>query len=873
MITGPGFSISEIEDFAEDLRTDLLTIDGVAKIELSGTQSEAIYVEISRDRVAALGLSIQNIFDDLSGQNSVISAGRIEADGSRIVINPSGELSTVVAIANTVVSSTQSNDLVYLKDVASISRGFVEPAFSIVRFNGERAIGLGISNVTGANAGRIGEDVRSMIDGSIGKRPIGIEVHEFYHQGDAVNESVNSFALNVLAALAIVLITLFFFMGLRSAIVIGAVLLVTIAATLATMNFVGIPLHRISLGALIIALGMLVDNAIVVTEGILVGVQSGRKKIDIARDIVDRTKWALLGGTAIGIIAFAPIGFAPGDTGEYTNHLFWVVCISLIYSWIFALTLAPMFSDLLFAEAGDGDVIVEDGRLTRFYKAFMGGLLRVRWLVVAVSLAFFSVAIVGFQSVKTGFFPASTTPQIAIDYWLPEGTAIETTGADLVAIENYLMQLEGIERVHTIAGLGGLRYMLIYQTVDPNSAFGQILIRVDDYDRISSLIPTIQSHLEENYPASQPRVWKFTLGPGQGSKIEAVFQGPDPAVLRGLSSQAKAIIQDVPTAKGIKTNWRQEVPVIIPEYDAERARRIGISREDLANALATNFSGTTVGVFREGDDLIPIISRAPASERLDLESSGGLQILSGRTGQTVPVSEVTQEPRIIWRDSQLHREDRVWTLKVQADPVPGVLASDVMSIIQPKIEAIPLPVGYTLRWDGEVGDSSEANGQLAGTLPYALLAIVLVLVFLFNGLRQPLAIWTIAPLAIIGIVVGLISTDTTLEFMAILGILSLIGLLIKNAIVLVDQMDLEIEAGKPGFEAVVDSAASRVRPVMMGAMTTVLGVIPLFSDIFFASMAVVIAFGLSFATVITLIVLPVVYAIYFGIHAPKTKAK
>ncbi|MEO1304341.1 MAG: efflux RND transporter permease subunit [Pseudomonadota bacterium] len=871
LITGPGFSISQLEDYAEDLRTDLLTVDGVAKVELSGTQTEAIYVEISRDRTAALGVSLNTILQDLSSQNSVVSAGEVETENARIVINPTGDLDSVEAIANTIVSTADSDDLVYLRDVATISRGYVEPALSIVTYNGDRAIGLGISNVSGANAGKIGEVVREVIQQTVGKRPIGIEVNEFYHQGDAVNESVESFAMNVVVALIIVLITLFFFMGLRSAIIIGAVLLVTIAATLATMNLASIPLHRISLGALIIALGMLVDNAIVVTEGILVGVQKGRKKVEIARDIVDRTKWSLLGGTAIGIIAFAPIGFAPGDTGEYTNHLFWVVFISLLYSWVFAITLAPMFSDLLFKEKDvEGDGAVAEGLSTRLYKGFLRGTLKLRWIVVPACVGVFAVAIYGFGYVKSGFFPASTTPQFAIDYWLPEGTSVETTAADLAEIEDYLMEFEGVDRVHTIAGMSGLRYMLIYQTLNPNSAFGQVLIRVDEFERIEALIPEVQTYLEERYPAAQPRVWKFQLGPSQGSKIEAVFQGPDPSVLRELSVKAKQILLNDPEAKGVKTDWRQEVPVIVPKYDSERARRLGVSREDLSDALATNFSGQTVGVYREGDDLIPIIARAPERERSDLAAGGGIQVLSSRTGQTVPISEVVQQPIYTWRDGQLRREDRVWTLKVQADPIPGVLASTVLERVRPQIEAIELPVGYSLRWDGEIGDSEEANGQLAGTLPYAVLAIVLVLIILFNGLRQPVAIWTIVPLAVVGVVIGLLVTDTTLEFMAILGILSLVGLLIKNAIVLLDQMDLEIEEGKPRYDAVIDSATSRVRPVMMGAMTTVLGVIPLFSDVFFASMAVVIAFGLSFATLITLVVLPVVYAIYFGISSKES---
>ncbi|MEM1149202.1 MAG: efflux RND transporter permease subunit [Pseudomonadota bacterium] len=871
LVTGPGFSITELEDYAETLRTDLLTVDGVAKVELSGTQTEAIYVEIARDRTAALGVSISNIFSDLAEQNSVTSSGKVLFDGQRVVIRPTGNIDSVAAIENTVVSTADSGDLIYLRDVATVSRGYVEPSFNFVRYDGEPAIGLGISNVTGANAGKIGDAIRDKIDETIGERPIGIEVNEFYHQGDAVNESVTSFAWNVVAALAIVLVTLLIFMGLRSAIIIGAVLLVTIAATLAVMNLTGIPLHRISLGALIIALGMLVDNAIVVTEGILVGVQQGRKKIDVARDIVDKTKWALLGGTIIGIVAFAPIGFAPGDTGEYAGHLFWVVLISLLFSWIFAITLAPMFADLLFREARDGESQTSgEGRLTGIYKGFMRGVLRLRWLTIGASIAVFCAAIFGFQFVKMGFFPSSTTPQIAVDYWLPEGAAIETTAADIREIENHILDLEGIDRVHSVTGSGGLRYMLIYQPDDPNGAFGQILIRVNELERIDTLLPELQSYLDQEFPAAQSKVWRFQLGPSQGSKIEAVFQGPDPRELRRLASEALKLLYADAETTGVKTDWRQEIPVIAPSYDAERGRRVGVSLEDLSGALQSVFSGTTIGVYREGDDLIPIISRAPESERVDISSGAGIQVLSSRTGRTVPISEVLQDPDIIWRDGQLRREDRVWTIKAQADPISGVLASSVMERVQPQIEAIDLPEGYTLRWDGEIGASTEANEQLAGTFPVAILAIVLVLIFLFNGLRQPLAIWTIVPLAVVGVAIGLLVTNTTLEFMAILGILSLVGLLIKNAIVLVDQMDLEIKEGKPRFDAVVDSAASRVRPVMMGALTTVLGVIPLFADIFFASMAVVIAFGLSFATLITLVVLPVIYAVYFGISSSET---
>ncbi|MCG8443665.1 MAG: efflux RND transporter permease subunit, partial [Caulobacterales bacterium] len=810
LITGPGYSIKELEDYATALRKDLLTVDGVAKVEIGGARTEAIYVEISRERAAALGVSLTGIFDDLAQQNSVVSAGDVEVGRQRLVVHPTGDIDSVTDIENVVVSAGDSGDLIYLRDVATVTRDYVDPPFSLVRFNGQQAIQLGVSNVTGANVGKLGEEIRATLSETLGERPIGVEVNEFYHQGDAVNAAVNDFAVNVALALLIVMVTLFIFMGLRSAVIIGTVLLVTIGATIVTMNVASIPLHRISLGALIIALGMLVDNAIVVTEGILVGVQKGRKKIDIAVETVAKTKWALLGGTIVGFVAFAPIGFAAGDTGEYAGHLFWVILISLLYSWLFAVTLAPMLADLIFKEQPAGGEARGDGPLTRMYKSFMRAVLIGRWLTIGLAVAAFCAAIYGFQFVTMGFFPASTTPQIKIEYWLPEGADINATARDVIEIEQRLAELEGVEIVHSVTGAGALRYMLIYSPEDPNSAFAQFIVRVDDFERIPSLVREVQDYLDANYPAAQARAARFILGPSQGAKIQAAFYGPDPAELRRLSAEAQAIMMADPWAKGVKTDWRQEVPVIEPQYDAERGRRVGVSREALANALSTTYSGQTVGVYREGDDLIPIIARAPANERADLATADTIQALSSISGDTVPISEVSDGFHVIWRDGQLRRQDRVWTLKAQCDPIPGVLASDLLNRLRPQIEAIALPEGYGLRWDGEFGDSDEANGQLGETLPFGVGAMVLVVVLLFNALRQPAAIWLVAPLILIGVVIGLLVTGTTMEFMAILGLLSLSGLLIKNAIVLVDQMDLEIREGKARFDAIVDSAASRV---------------------------------------------------------------
>ncbi len=865
LLTGDGYTYKELEDYAKKLRTDVLSVEGVAKVSLSGLQKEAIYVEVSRERAAALGQSINNIYQQLEKQNAVSPAGNVLAGNRRLIIQPSGSIDSVEEIKSMVVATDNEGTLVYLRDIATVERAYKTPLTDEIRYNGEPAIGFGISNVTGANVVKMGNAIDTKITSVENQRPIGIEIHEYYHQGKITDDAVQSFVLNVVAALAIVLVTLFFFMGIKSSIIIGATLIITIAATLATMYLLNIPMHRISLGALIIALGMLVDNAIVVTDGILVGTQRGERKLDIVKKIISRSIWPLLGGTLVGILAFAPIGLAPGSTAEYTGHLFWVVMISLMYSWIFAITVVPFLADLMFKEVPATTQEPKDGKFMATYKDFMRRVLKIRWVPIGLTMILFVVSVWGFQFVKSGFFPTSTTPQVVVDYWLPEGTDITQTKADMLKIEAELLTYSGIENVQTLIGKGTLRYMLVYAAESGNSAYGQFLLKVNNYDDIPDIIPKIQAYLDSGYPNAQAKVWQFELGPGGGSKIEAEFSGPDPAVLRRLADEAKAIMTADGGAISIKDDWRQPVSIIQPVYSSNKGRRLGISREDLSRSLLTNFSGRTVGVYREGDTLIPIIARAPESERLDAESIGQIQIISPVTGAAVPLEQVVDSINMAWRNSLLLREDRVWKIKAQSDPVAGDLASDLQGRVRPQINAIELPPGVKLEWGGELGNSTEAKGDLASTIPMGLLAMVLVVVILFNGLRQPLVIWLVVPLALIGVVLGLVVTGTPMEFMAILGLLSLSGLLIKNAIVLVDQMDIEIADGKARFDAVVDSAASRVRPVMMGALTTVLGVIPLFGDAFFKSMAVVLVFGLTFATVLTLIVVPALYVVIFQI--------
>lgn len=871
LITGDGFSPTELLRYAESLEKEILQVEGVSRVQLMGEQKEAIFVEISREQLVSLGSSIGEIYDILEMQNAVIAAGKVNIGDQRLVIDPTGSVDTVESIKNLLVSASPGGKVVRLGDIANVYRGYQTPPQQIILYNGKPAIAFGVANVVGGNVVVVAEAVEQRIQELKNVRPLGIEISSFYNQGYVVQKSVSAFVLNVLVAVVIVIVTLVIFMDFRAAIVIGFVLVLTISATLLTMNLLEIPLHRISLGALIIALGMMVDNAIVVTEGILVGMKRGIKKIEIAKKVVRQTQWPLLGGTLVGIIAFAPIGFAPGSTAEYVGHLFWVVFISLMFSWIFAITVTPLLCHWLFPEAKDKLSEEKDNFFIRYYKKIICGALKMRWVTIGMAALFLAAAAWGSQFMEKGFFPNSTTPQLVVDYWLPEGTMIERTAKDMKEIEAFVREMDNVKSVKTMIGQGGIRYMLTYSPESPNSAYGQLLINVEDYKKLDAMMPKIQAFIGANYPDADAKSWRFIMGPGGGNAIEAEFRGPDPEVLRNLANQATDIMRAERTLS-VKTNWREMVAVIEPVYSEIKGRRAGVSRQDLANALEKHYSGRQVGVFREDDHLVPIIVRSPETVNATIYDIKSIQVLSSGTGAMVPIMQVTDGFRTIWRDGLIETENRIYVIKAQCDPYPDELTDTLLSRMRPDIEAIELPVGYTLEWGGELKNSIEANEDLMSTIPLSLLAMVLVVFILFGTVKQPVLIWLVVPGLFIGVVFGLVVTGIPLEFMGIVGILSLSGLLIKNAIVLVDQMDIEVNSGKARFDAVVDAAVSRLRPVMMGTITTVLGVIPLFFDAFFQSMTVVLVFGLLFATMLTLVVLPVLYAVFLNVKTNEIAA-
>jgi multidrug efflux pump subunit AcrB len=740
-----------------------------------------------------------------------------------------------------------------------------------MRINGEPAIGLGISNVSGGNIVTLGNLVRDRLAELESERPLGMNLTVVSDQGESVNESINDFISNLIVAIIIVVVVLFVFMGFKSGVIIGFTLLLIICGTLIAMLLDGIDMHRVSLGALIIALGMLVDNAIVVTDALRIRIRAGEDPEAAAIDTVKTTIWPLLGGTAVGILAFSAIGFSPTAMGEYAGSLFWVIGYSLFLSWVLAVTLVPLLCVKLFKPQTPGKSEAGPNRFYRGYAALLRRLIRHRALTLGGLAAALLLALFGFRFVPPGFMPDSTRPQFVVDYWLPQGTDISRTAAELADVETFIREHHDLGNITSFIGSGGPRFMLTYNSEPANSAYGQLLIDVEDFREIPGLVATLQDELTEAFPQAQIRVWKFMLGSPLPAKIEAVFKGPDPRVLRRLAAEAKEIFAADPDATAIKDDWREPVPVVRPRINDTAARRAGLSRTDIHAALQTVYGGTAVGVFRDGDLMIPILARAPLEERENLDRLGSVLVYSPAANRSIPLTQFIDGIETVFEDTLIRRRNRFPAIKVQADPPAGEPAGHLLDRLRPQIEAMELPPGYSLVWDGEYEASREANEGLAITAPYGFTAMILAVVIMFNAVKQPLVIWLTAPLALIGVTIGLLLFNAPFEFMAILGFLSLIGMLVKNAIVLVDQIDIERRAGKILNEAIVDSAVSRILPVAMGAITTILGVLPLLADPFFRSMTVVIMFGLGFATLLTLLVVPVLYSLFFQTRSDRRK--
>ncbi|KDN27230.1 multidrug transporter AcrB [Vibrio fortis] len=869
MLTGDGYDYVELKQYADYLTRELELVDGVGKVSIAGDQQEQLFVEMSLERLAALNLDMTTVTSLLAQQNSVVSSGEVMLNGQSLAIKPNGTLSTVEELENLIIHGRDTGNLIRLKDVSTVTRGIAEKPGNVLTYNGKPAINIGIAFSSGVNVVEIGQALDAELERLESIKPAGIELNYFYNQAQEVDKSVSDFIISLVEAVAIVIVVLLFAMGLRSGLIIGLVLLLTVFGTFILMDYNEVELHRISLGALIIALGMLVDNAIVVVEGILVGLKKGKTKLQAAKDIVTQTQWPLLGATIIAITAFAPIGLSKDATGEFMGSLFWVLCFSLFLSWITALTLTPFLADLMLKEE-DKTGTDEDpykGILFVVFGAMLKFALRFRWLTVASMVGLLAVSVVGFGMVKQQFFPASNTPMFYVDMWMPEGTDIRETIKQTEKVESYIRKLDNVEFVTTTAGQGMQRFALTYQPEKSYEAYAQLQVRTTDRDTMFATLEKLDEKLaiEFEQPTFQFKLIEF--GPSPASKIEARVIGPDPDVLRTIATDVENILLADPGARNVRHDWRERTKELVPLFNESKARRLGISKADLSHTLQMAFGGYNIGLLRDGTHMLPIVARLPEEERFDFESLNNVKIWSPSLQTYIPVEQVIDGVELQWSEPLIQRKNRKRTLTVLADHdvLGDETPASLFARVQPKIEALPLPSGYSIEWGGEYESSKDAQESLFGSLPMGYLLMFIITMLLFNSVRKPLVIWFTVPLSIIGVSIGLLSTNMPFSFTAFLGLLSLSGMILKNGIVLLDQINSELETGKDPYLAVVDSAISRVRPVSMAALTTILGMIPLVFDAFFGSMAITIMAGLGFATVLTLIVVPVMFAILFRI--------
>ena len=873
-VTGDGYQYKDINDYVDFLKRELVLVDGVGKVSVQGEQEEQVFVEISRSKIVSLGISPSRISSLLVTQNQVSNAGKVKIGDEYIRINPTGEFESVEELENLLISQAGASERIYLGDVARVYRGYEEVPDNLIHYGGHRALLLGISFADGVNVVEVGERIQQRMESLEYMRPVGMDTDFIYNQPVEVDKSVHGFILNLAEAVGIVIVVLLLFMGIKSGLLIGLILLLTVLGTFIFMQQMDINLQRISLGALIIALGMLVDNAIVVTEGILIAMKRGLNKREAAAQVVSQNMWPLLGATVIAIIAFAPIGLSSDATGEFAGSLFWVLFVSLLLSWITAITLTPFFATLLFKDDAKADSSelkdsedIYKGVIFDVFSGILGFALRWRVLTVVTMVGLLVSAVIAFGQVKQAFFPPSTTPMFLVDVWHKAGTDIRVNAEKMGIIEAHMLEQDGVEEVTTTVGQGLPRFMLTYKTEKSYPTYAQLVIRMQDGESLEAQLPKLRDYMETEHGEMFYKIKRLEIGPSTDAKIEARFSGPDPQVLRQLASEAKRVLESDPGARNIRDNWRQQTKVIRPVFNEAAARRVGISKADLDNLLLTSFSGAQIGVYRDGTDLLPIISRPPPEERLTADNLENLQIFSSTAQQFIPITQIVRKFDVVWEDPIIMRRDRKRTLTVMADHdiLGSETAAKLFSRVRGEIEAIPLPVGYELEWGGEFEASTKAQKAIFGSLPVGYLIMFITTVLLFASARTAGIIWACIPLALIGVSYGLLITGAPFGFMALLGFLSLSGMIIKNGIVLVEQVKLELEEGKAPYSALFHATLSRVRPVCMAAITTILGMIPLLFDDFFASMAVVIMFGLGFATLLTLVFVPVLYSLVFKI--------
>ena len=884
-VTGDGYSYAQLKGYVTNLKKELSLVAGVARVELWGVQDRRIYLDASFSQLAHLGISEASLQRTLAQQNAVAQTGSVSVGRQRVPVTPTGQFPSPELIGDLLVQASpvenfyntgiaqRSNELIRISDIGNVHVGYRDPPLSMMRFDGKPAIAIAITNQPGVNVVEMGKAVDARLNQLLADLPVGIDVHRVHWQSALVQASVRDFFVSLIEAVAIVLGVLWLAMGWRMGIIIGSSIVLSILGTFVIMKVLNIDLQRMSLGALVIALGMMVDNSIVVAEGALVRMQNGMERINAAIEAATQPAWPLLGATIVAVLAFYPIAASTENAGEYCSSLFYVVAISLLLSWLISVTVTPLqcVQLLRIPEGTSRDPYA--GRLFRSFRAVLERAIQWRTVTLAIAAVMLAAAAFGFGHVTKLFFPDFSMPKFLVDYRLPESTSIEAVAKDLEGIEHKLLADPRIVSVASFIGGGPPRF---YLPVDPEPLspnYGQLVVNLRDYRDVKPLISSLDPWLKENYPEATTLLRPFALGPGVTWKFEVRISGPALAsgdMLRSLAAREAAILEQNPLTDAVQTNWYQRVSKFEPQFNDARARWAGVNREEVVRNIEQALEGRRIGVFYEEDETLPIVLRIKPDEGQsgDITALRGVQIRPENSAVTVPIDQVIDGVSVKWEDPIIWRRDRKRTIAVQANPIQGVTLPTYMQSVMPKVVALSndLPRGYKMEWGGEYETSAKSQKSLIPGIVPAVAIMLLIIVGLFNAFQPALIIALTVPFAVVGMTAGLLATGTPFGFVALLGAMSLAGMMIKNAIVLLDEVNVQLAAGRSPYNSVLGAALSRLRPVFLAAATTVLGVIPLLSDVFWVGLAVTIMAGLALGTAFTMIVVPVLYATFYRIR-------
>lgn len=898
-MTSDGFGYQEMMDYAQLVRRTVLDIEGVSSVDIYGERQPCIDIDIQEDRMANLGVHPAEIILTLNNQNKTVYSGYYRSGDKRMRVGVNGNFESIEDIRNLLIKGHEDDEL-RLGDIASINKGYAEPVREEVIYDTMPAIAISIAMKEGGNIIQLGKVVEQKLE-ELKQNiiPAGISFKKVFFQPTRVKSAIDVFMVNLVESVLIVIFIVMLSMGFRSGYIIGVGLIIVVLGSFVVLHMMHGTLQRVSLASFIVAMGMLVDNAIVIVDGIMVDLQKGVKKPAALINITKKTGWPLLGATTIGILTFLPIFLSPDTTGEYVRDLFIVLAVSLWLSWILALAYVPIQADRVLKPKGkpQDEEEVYEKRVYRIYRNMLQFAVRFRWIVVLALVLLLLVSVWAFRFVQQGFFPDLSYNQLYIEYQMPYGTNPETVKADLASMEKYLISRPEITAVTTSYGGTPSRYNLVRTVAEPALSYGELIVDFTSPEVLKDKLPSLQQYLSEHYPQGYVRMKRYNLM-YMNFPIQFMISGPDPAVLKSLCAQVEKIMREDSTAILVTNNWGPQTPALQVDYHQQIARRANLSRQDVSLALLAATEGLPVGSYYEGDhDLpiyiksvgvdgerpgqisnIPVWSMVPSTAALNTETVKELMAgmvseddLLRETLGSKPLNQTSSGVKMKWQVPLVRRYNGQRSIAAQCNNAPGYTTTAVRNSLLPKIDSIQIPPGYTTEWQGEYLASTESKQYLFKNVPLAIVLVLAILIALFKDFKKPLMILLCLPLAITGVVAGMLLAGKDFGFVAIVGALGLVGMMIKNGVVLVDEVGIQIGDGKEPFRALLDASSSRLRPVLLAAMTTILGMIPLVNDDMFGALAVTIMGGLFIGTIITLIILPVLYAIFYRIRKPGEK--